>query len=165
MKGIARKRPRTKVATLTVLASWLLGAACRPAVQMSLQEFQANPEAYEGKRILIETDIGTLLKNPGDYDKRRVVLTGRVDYWVSADPSRWDFALSDESGPSVSCIQTKHEAGEWLWVERVAQDAALKHESLTVVGRFEQSRIEVDAIRYQGLWFDSDYPRDFSARP
>ncbi|MEW6442645.1 MAG: hypothetical protein AB1640_17040 [bacterium] len=106
---------------------------------------------------MLATDIKSLVQNPGAYEDRHVEVTGRVEYRVPADRSQWGFFLKDEAGRFIRCVERNDRAGDWAWEERVAQQADLRNQELTVAGLFNGSEIRLNRIWFRGLSFDTDY--------
>jgi len=140
------------------LALSLAVCACAPFVKTDLKSFNANPEEYKGKRVVLTTDLRSLAEKPEDYLGKDIEVTGYVRLNGLRRLGDWAFVLEDEKGRSVRCYEREYRVDSWIMPSMAIRRAAREHEQVTVVGRVERDReIELDWIEYQGQHYDTDY--------
>ena len=160
---------RILIAIMGVVSCLGLCSCLGPVVKTDLQSFNANPEDFEGKEVIITADLGTVVEDPEAYLYKKIELKGYVEYKESWIGPYWNFTLIDEDGNSVTCYERWYRTDIWRWPLTAVRQARNKNEQLTVVGRFQKGRtLELDWIEYDGGIMDTDYlpPRiHFPSRP
>ena len=132
--------------------------ACTPLVKTDLKSFNANPEEYKGKRVVLTTDLRSLAEKPEDYLGKDVEVTGYVKPGRLRSSGDWGFVLEDEEGRSVRCYEWKYRAESWIMPSMALKRAASQKGQVTVVGKLEKDlEIELDSIEYEGIHYDTDY--------
>lgn len=145
-------------AIVGVLWSLSLYSCAGPVVRTDLQSLNANPDGFEGKEVIVTTDLPTVVENPEAYLYKKIELRGRVAYKEPWRGPYWNFALTDDEGNSVTCYERWYRADIWIWPLTVVRHARNNDGQLTVVGRFQKGRtLELDWIEYDGQMFDTDY--------
>lgn len=128
-----------------------------PLVRTDLDTFTKNPEEFKGKMVLVTTDLARLIDNQEAYCKKKVELTGYVEYLGHRGVSDWGFLLKDEAGRSVLCHEQNYRIEAWNMPVTILRRAEREHGVVTVVGEVERGpRIELDWIEYQDLHLDTD---------
>lgn len=146
------------------LTACLVGCAPKEIVRADLTSIQANPEAYEGKRVILKTDIAQLINNPSPYASEEVEVSGVVSK-DSPGPD-WGFYLEDTSGTRVKCYEHEYRYSPWIMADMMVDRARASRENMTVVGFFEKGfGIELSWIEYQGQTIYTDYKPDVPGIP
>ncbi len=143
------------IASLVVLFT-LKSCAPTEIVKVDLLSLNDHPEEYEGKRVIITTDIETIAMNPEPYFSKDVELSGFVG--KDSFGLDWEFLLENEEGISVKCYESKYRNYPWIRADMAVRKARINNEKITVVGILNKGfGIELDWIEYEGQIIDTDY--------
>ena len=125
-------------------------------VKLDLTSFNENPEAYADKRVIITTDISTLINDPTPYYYKDIEISGLINKTlIGLD---WGFYLEDEAGLSVRCYERTYRHSPWLRANMAVKRARMNKENITIVGVFGKRKdIELDWIEVGGEIIDTDY--------
>ena len=135
----------------------LLFFGCAPVVKTDLKSLLADPEKYKGSEVIVTSDIKSVLQDKKAYRDRKVELKGYVESYDFRRFDPWHFVLKDKEGNAITCYEWEYRVRSWNIPEVILRQAQKKHEEVTVVGRVESSRIELDWIEYQGQIIDTNY--------
>jgi hypothetical protein len=142
-------------ACLAVLMNLNCGPA-REIVKLDLTSFNENPEAYAGKRVIITTDIASLLNNPTPYYHKDIEISGFINKTLFG--LDWGFYLEDETGLSIKCYERNYRHYPWRRADMAVKRARRNKENITIVGVFGKLHdIELDWIEVGGETIDTDY--------
>ena len=147
-----------KIVILAMVLSILSAPCCavKEIVKTDLNSFNQDPEQYKDKRVIITTEIESILKDPTSFIKRDIEISGLV----RRNPRgfEWGFSIRDEKGNSLECYETEYRISPWLRVDQAIKRAELKKEKVTVVGKLGTGlQIELDWIEYEGDVMDTDF--------
>jgi hypothetical protein len=141
------------------LMAYLIGCAPKEIVRTDLASFNANPEVYKDKRVILKTDIAVLVNNPDPFDANEIEVSGVVS--KDSTGLDWGFYLEEEAGMRVECYESNYRNSPWVIVDAVVNRARASHENMTVAGSFEKGfGIELNWIEYQGQTFYTNYKPD-----
>jgi hypothetical protein len=146
-----------RVFVLFIVLSPLFFFGCAPMVKTDLKSLLADPEKYKGSEVIVTSDIKSVLGDKKAYLGRKVELKGYVEFYGLRRLDPWHFILKDEEGNAVTCYEWEYRVRSWTIPEVTLRQAQKQHQEVTVVGRVESSRIELDWIEYQGQIIDTDY--------
>ena len=134
----------------------LFSCAGQEIVKVDLTSFNENPQLYEDKRVILKTDITTLVNDPTPYISKDIEISGFVKKGtIGLD---WGFYLEDEAGESVKCYESKYRHYPWIRADMAVRKARAVNERMTIVGIFRKNfGIELDWIEYGGEVIDTDY--------
>ena len=150
-------------ACLAVLMNLNCGPA-REIVKLDLTSFNENPEAYAGKRVIITTDIASLLNNPTPYYYKDIEISGFINKTLFG--LDWGFYLEDETGLSIKCYERNYRHSPWSQADMAVKRARRNKKNITIVGVFGKLHdIELDWIEIEGRIIDTDYKPYSPARP
>ncbi len=136
--------------------SLIMSCAPKELIKTDLQSFLKNPQEYEGKRVIITTDLKTLTENPTPYLNKDIELYGFVEFRY--ETFDWDFFLKDEEGRKVICYEEGYRHSSWAVPTNIIKLAERKNDIIVVVGKLKRGlRIELDWIEYNGRVIDTDY--------
>ena len=142
------------VTSLAVLMN-LNCCTTKEIVRLDLTSFNENPEAYADKRVIITTDIASLINNPTPYFYKDIEISGFINKaLIGLD---WGFYLEDEAGLSVRCYERTYRHSPWLRADMAVKRAWRNKENITIVGVFGKLHdIELDWIEHEGVHIDTD---------
>ena len=140
---------------------------CGPAreiVKLDWTSFNVNPEAYADKRVIITTDIASLLNDPTPYYYKDIEISGSINKTLFG--LDWGFYLEGETGLSIKCYERTYRHSPWSEADMAVKRARRNKENITIVGVFGKLHdIELDWIEIEGRIIDTDYKPYSLARP
>jgi len=133
-------------------------STCAPVVKTDLKSLNEEPEKYQGKRVIIITDLAGLYENLTPYLGRKIELSGHVEYKRTKGIYYWNFILKDEDRRTVICYERNYRVRPWLTPVYAVKKAERYNQKITVAGKLqERLRIELDWIEYEGDTIDTNY--------
>jgi hypothetical protein len=135
----------------------LFGCASQPIVKTDLDNFNKNIDSYQGKEVIITTDLENLFEDPKPYVNRKLELRGYVEYNGFNSFRAWNFMLKDEEGRSLRCYERSYRLEAWSMPVAAIRKAEEEQLEITIVGKLELGQnVELDWIEVDGQRFNTD---------
>ncbi|MCG2634730.1 MAG: hypothetical protein J4A00_07420 [Gammaproteobacteria bacterium] len=140
---------------LTVL---LLGGCAGP-LKLSEADWQAAPESFGRRDLIIETSLPNVVADQPAYGNYLVEISGVPEYvGHTIGHGYWHFYLTDSAGNRLLCYERNYRVSHRSVVERLVRRAQAQGESMVVVGRLKRpGELELDWIDYGDWHLDTDY--------
>jgi len=136
----------------------VLASCAKPFIRTDLHGLRDNREKYAQSRVVLTTDIKSLLDDPRPYRNHKVEVRGFVDYQLLPSSNDWSFNLYDEFGNRISCYEQAYRLTPARSTVMILRQAKHDQQPITVVGDLTQAtRIETDWIEFQGRVIDTDF--------
>lgn len=139
----------TKIsAKILFLIVAIVSSGCVHMVKTDLDTFLKNKEEFEGKQVVLETDLHDLLERYDVYRRKTVELTAPVAYFGSWRFWTWHIILDDGDN-----VIRAYESEYRIYPDRRAvfllRTAEREKGSITIQGKVERNGIELNRIYYK----------------
>lgn len=151
----------------------LVLTGCAGPTMVSDVAWRADPDAFAKKRVLIETTLDALRKEPARYLGQHVIFKAvpsgigfrneTLHWGFFARPAGEDGKEPDDErvagqAHTLLCYERTYRVSRWLVAEVVAERAARAGEPLRISGRLvKRDRLELDWFDYHDWHVDTDY--------
>ena len=128
-------------------------------IKLDLASYNENTEAYKDKRVIITTDIASLINDPTPFYSKDVEISGVINNRPMG--LEWGFYLEDEAGLNIKCYERTYRHSPWIRADNVVKRARRNHDRIMIVGVFSRLHdIELDWIEVGGEIIDTNYKPD-----
>lgn len=132
-------------------------SACGSVVKITPQNYMENPETYKGKRVILTTNIKSVIEDQETLLGKKIELSGSFKENKFNDFKDWGFTLADESGRLISCYEFETRDVDFIEQEIVLRRAKKENELVTVVGTLRRGpRIELETFETGGHVYYTD---------
>jgi hypothetical protein len=141
----------------------VLGLNCcgpKEIIKLDLASYEEDPEAYKDKRVIIATDIASLINDPTLFYYKDIQISGIINNRpIGLD---WGFYLENEDGLSVKCYEKTYRHSPWSRADNAVKRARRNSAKITIVGVFSELHdIELDWIDIGGEIINTNYKPDY----
>ena len=111
----------------------------------------------DADRQPIKATLANIREDPQRYERRRVLVAGKVNYRASRPSGRWGFDLFDDAGNALRCYEWNHPRQGPFAVGILLRKASYEHGELLVAGYLTRGGdLELDWVEYADVRFDTD---------